>query len=422
LNKIPKLVKTSLNIMSSQPYHKGIIVNAGKTANVLGVIRDFGKRGIPVILIDSERHSMARYSRYISHRLPCQSISESETEFTKVLLDFASQLSHKTMIIPTGDTEVLDLAKNKKELERYYQLPVSDYKTVRRLVNKKEFYKMLMEMNVPHPKTYFPKNEFEVLQMGKELGYPHIIKPVYSSSFQREFRKKCFLIQSFRQLSEIIEKLKRTDFEIVLQAVIPGNKIYAFYTYLNRESQPLVSCGWDKIRHYPPDFGSGSFCRSNWRPSVVAQIIPLLQAMGYHGFAAPEVIRDPSDGKYKLLEINARTILQNRLAAACGVDIEYTAYLDLNGGYSGNSTEPRDNVFWIDDINDFASWLILFKRGQVAVSDIKNIFNAEKVHSILSGDDPVPLIARVIVLFFTRLKMLCSILYRTASVFTRFNK
>ena len=44
-----------------------------------------------------------------------------------------------------------------------------------------------------------------------------------------------------------------------------------------------------------------------------------------------EFKRDPRDGGYKLMEINARHWLWHSLAAACGVNLSYVAYRDAIG-------------------------------------------------------------------------------------------
>ena len=119
-------------------------------------------------------------------------------------------------------------------------------------------------MKIPHPKTYFPKNVIDLWLMGKEVDYPYIIKPAYSSTFQEEFGRKCFLINSSQELKRAVDKLRGKSFEVMVQEIIPGEETYEFYTYLNKQSDPLGICGWDRIRQYPPGFGTGSFCKSNW--------------------------------------------------------------------------------------------------------------------------------------------------------------
>jgi D-aspartate ligase len=378
-------------------YHDsiGVIVTTGISANSLGVIRGFGRRGIPVVYLDSEPLSMGRYSRYVSQRLKCRSPRESEIEFINVLLDFGKQVDNKMVIIPTGDMETLALSKYKKELEQFYHLPVPAHEIVQKLVNKKIFYKLLAEMQVPHPRTYFPENTIELALMGKEIDYPYIIKPAYSPPFQEEFYKKCFVINSPQELDWAVERLRGKNLEFIIQEIIPGKEIYEFYTYFNKESEPLAACGWDKIRHYPPDFGSGSFCRSSWCPSIVEQSSRLLKAIGYYGLAAPELKKDSRDGKYKLVEINARTILQNRLTAACGIDITYIAYLDAIGQAVSALPPQRNGVVWVDDFVDLLSCWIHLRRKEIGIGEIIKSLRARKVHSVAAWDDPIPLIVNV---------------------------
>ena len=393
-------------VQSNYQKPTGVIVNAGITANSLGVIKGFGRRGIPVVYLDSEPFCMCRYSRYISQRLKCQSLRKSETEFINVLLDFGKQIDNKMVIIPTGDREVLALSKYKKELEQFYHLPIPTHEILQKLVNKKIFYKLLAEMQVPHPRTYFPENTTELALMGKEIDYPYIIKPAYSSPFQEEFHKKCFVINSSQELDWAVKRLRGKNLEFVMQEIIPGKEVYELYTYFNKESEPLAICGWDKIRHYPPDFGSGSFCRSIWRPSAVEQGIQLLKAIGYYGLAAPELKKDLRDGKYKLLEINARTILQNRLTAACGIDITYIACLDAIGQPVNDSPSQCNDILWVDDFVDLLSCWIHLRRKEIGIGEIVKSLRAKKVHSVVAWDDPAPLIVHACHLGFGALRLL----------------
>lgn len=115
-----------------------MIVTAGVTANSLGVVRGFGRRGIRVIYLDTERGSIARYSKYINQRLKCRSPKESETDLISVLLAFGKQSDSRMMIIPTGDKEVIAFSKYKKKLEEFYLVPVPSHDIVQNLVNKKK--------------------------------------------------------------------------------------------------------------------------------------------------------------------------------------------------------------------------------------------------------------------------------------------
>jgi predicted ATP-grasp superfamily ATP-dependent carboligase len=176
----------------------------------------------------------------------------------------------------------------------------------------------------------------------------------------------------------------------MIQEIIPGNEIYAFYTYLDKNSKPLGVCGYDKIRHWPVDFGNGSLCISKWRPNLIKQCVELLQTTGYHGFAEPELKRDPRDGQYKLIEINPRTTLQNRLPASCGTDIEHAAYLDCSSRRMASPVYCNEGIAWIDDFTDPLSILTQARQKLTPISALSSLLKPQTVHSMASLHDPIP--------------------------------
>lgn len=371
-------------------------MTGGITANALGIVRSLGRRGIPVVYIDSDPGSFVRHSRYINRRLTCKKTNDSESGFVSLLKDFAKRENRKMMIIPVGDEALLALSKHKDELEQFYHLPVPRYETAQKLVNKKRFYLMLKEMRLPHPKTYFPEGLAELVAIGKTLAYPYIIKPAYSIAFQEEFGRKVFQVKSLQDLERAADKLRDKNMEVVIQEIIPGREIYAFFTYFNELSEPLAICGWDKIRQYPLDFGFGTFCKSNWRPAAAHDSLQLLRTLRYHGFAEVEVKRDPGDSEYKIIEINPRTSLQNTLALACGADVAYAAYLDAGGQAAKPSLSFRNNVLWADDFFDTVSFLQHLARRDISKREVIDSLNPGKVRSVAAWDDPLPLAFRAL--------------------------
>ena len=374
---------------SSNP--TGVIVTGGITANSLGIIRSFGRRGIPVVYIDSDPSSIARHSRYIKKRLTCKKTSDWDSVLIKLLKDFGKQEGHGMIVIPVGDEAVLALSKHRDELGTFYHLPVPEHEIAQKLVNKKLFYRMLNEMHLPHPKTYFPESLTELVSLGKQLPYPYIIKPAFSIPFQQEFGRKVFHVKSPRDLDMAADRFRDKNGEVVIQEIIPGREIYSFFTYFNKLSEPLAICGWDKVRQYPLDFGFGTFCKSKWRPAAAEDSLRLLRTIRYYGFAEVEVKKDPGDCEYKIIEISARTSLQNALAGACGADIGYVAYLDAGGRVTKHSTSFRNNVLWTDDLLDMVSFLIHLGRRDIGKGEIIDSINPRKVHAVAAWDGPLPL-------------------------------
>jgi predicted ATP-grasp superfamily ATP-dependent carboligase len=207
--------------------------------------------------------------------------------------------------------------------------------------------------------------------------------------------KKCFLIRSLPDLDRAASLLEGSDLEVMIQEIIPGNDCFEFSVYLDRDGEPKGICSWDRLRQYPPDFGNGTFCRNRFRPEAIDLGLEILRAIGYRGLVAVELKRDPRDLRYKVIEINPRTTLQNRLAAACGVDIEYLAYLDLTGRPIDSVDPPDTGMIWIDDFTDFFSSLTSTLHGRRTADRLSGLSAGMKtIRSVAAWDDPIPLLAR----------------------------
>ena len=376
--------------MQSNDHLAGVIVTGNSCINNLGVIRNLGRHGIPIVLLSSGRNDMVRYSRYVSRRITCPNPKESKVQFINFLLDVGKRTDKKYVILPTSDIEVMALSKYKEDLEQFYLLPIPSFEVVQKLVNKKEFYKLLDQLSVPHPKTYFPEDISELKFISREIDYPYLIKPAYSHLFAEKFHSKSFVINSSQELKQATEKLRNKNLEVVIQEIIPGKEIYMFYTYFNKKSEPIAICGYDKLRQYTPDFGSGSLCKSAWRPVPIDLAIQVLKAVKYHGMAEPEFKRDPRDGEYKLLEINARTTTESGLPPKCGVNVEYIAYLDSIGQYEEDPISPNNGILWMDEFGDLLSCLIQLKEGKLGVKEIFRSLKGEKIYATAAWDDPIP--------------------------------
>lgn len=392
------------NIMGNNNHQTNVVIPGGNGANALGVVRSFGTRNIPVIYIDSEPKAIARHSRYISKRIKCRSLKESDQNFIDILLRIGKNNNEKMVIIPTGDLDAQSISKHMDQLEQFYDIPIPEFNIASTLISKKYFYKFIAERNIDHPKTHIPKGFNELISLKSVMPYPFIVKPSNSILFQEIFSKKCFVIHSKEEFEKAVERLKGKNLDVFIQGIIPGNEIYSIYMYFNKASKPIAICGYDKLRHYPPSFGNGSLCRSKWRSEPIHIASDLLTTIGYQGIAEPEFIKDPRDGKYKLIEINVRTSLQNRLSAGCGLDIEYLAYLDVKGQNIHDLPSPDSGIEWVSDFYDFLSCLRQIKGVDLGIKETLKSLKGDKIHSIAACDDPIPLFIHMLGMLRSKLK------------------
>ena len=382
---------------------ESVIVSGIHNVNALGVLRGLARKGIPVTLLDVDRHSMVRYSRFADRRFPCPDPHDSEAGFIAALVELGQSLDHRPVFIPTGDAEVMALSKHREALLPYYRMPVVPLDTMSLLVNKKRFFQDVIRRNIPCPETCFPETADEMRKMAAGIGYPLIVKSAYSHRFIREFHKKVFVVHSPLELETAIELLDGAHQDHFLQEIIPGNTLYLFYAYLNKQSVPLGICGYDKVRQFPRDFGIGTICRSINRPQLIRDAVEYLQSIGYFGLAEAEFKLDPRDGRYKLIEINTRAVTMTLLAKACGVHMEHLAYRDLVGERVEPLGPATEGMLWIDEINELHYQLSRIRRGLFSFSEL-SVMKGKKVWACAAADDPVPLMVGLARFFYQRFK------------------
>jgi predicted ATP-grasp superfamily ATP-dependent carboligase len=354
----------------------------------LGVIRSLGRRGIPVIGLDPNPRQIGLFSRYCKG-IVCPEPQDKEEEYVDFLLALGEQLNTKGVLIPTADVDVLAISKHRDKLERYYKLPMAKLEVIEKLVNKKEFYKTLEKLDMPYPKTYYPNDISEVKQISKEITYPYIVKPIFSGFCGMP---KVFKANSSEELIKAYDKAILSGCEIVIQEVIPGSdaNIYGFCSYFNCKFEPVGVFIYKKIRGYPKGFGTCSLIKSAWEPELFKLGTQFIQNSHYYGISEIEFKKDPRDNEFKVIEVNARTWGENSLAARCGVDLSYMAYMDAIGGNIEKVVSQKVGVKWLYMFDDLRSSFESMLKGELSFVEWISSLRSEKEYAIFAWDDPVP--------------------------------
>ena len=92
-------------------------------------------------------------------------------------------------------------------------------------------------------------------------------------------------------------------------------------------------------------------------PEVASGTNRLLEEVGFRGVCSAEYKYDHRDGRYKLIEINVRPQLQDRLLLHAGVNFPAIAYLDWVEGRSAPVKEYTEGLYWIDAYRDILHYL-----------------------------------------------------------------
>jgi predicted ATP-grasp superfamily ATP-dependent carboligase len=298
--------------------------------NGLAAIRSLGRRGLRVLALDHRPHALGFRSRYAEQRLAPDPL-EDEDGFIAALHAIAEETDDVLPVFPTHDEHVNAIARHADALAGRYRFPFPSWKVLERIQSKRHQLETAEAAGVPVPRTLYPQSVEEALAAGEEIGFPLIVKPSANVGFRRSHGLQLFRCETPAELERAYEDA--APYEPMVQELIPGTAegMYTLGSYLDRDGEALGLFSGRKLSQTRGYMGSARVGEAVWVEEVVEHGLALLRALGFHGISQVEVMRDPRDGRYKLLEVNPRLWQWHSLATACGVDLPYIAYRDLVG-------------------------------------------------------------------------------------------
>jgi D-aspartate ligase len=328
-----------------------------------------------------------------------------ETALVELLRRLGRRIVCNGALIPTGDREVLFLSRNRNELENYFYFVLPRADVLERLANKKTQYQYATNIGIPMPQTHYPKSQDDLLRIAANIQFPCVIKPAYSHIWRDERRGvggwrwlKAVQVDTPEQLRTAYEQMNGSGVELVVQERIEGadSRLYSFYVYLDRNSDPLALCVIQKLRQWPPEYGSGSYSVTCRRDEIVEIGLKLLRALGYVGIANLEFKHDANDGAFKLIEVNARAGERIALASAAGVDIPYIAYRDIMGEPTAAFRSYEIGVKWVNFVNDSLGFFLYYRKTD-RLSMWRWMWSVLEVrsHAYFAWDDPLPFLGHL---------------------------
>ena len=278
--------------------------------NGLAAIRSLGRAGVRVLAVDHRPSALGFRSKYAE-----KLVSPDPFVDEHAFVNFIRALG-EVVVFPTHDDSLDAVAQYADDLEVLTPFPQWD--VLERVQSKRAQLEQATAVGVdvpaPAPSTF-----------------PVIVKPDRSVEFKRRYRRQAFRCETPAELEDALAKTEQ--FGPIVQELVPGgdDTLYTVGSYLDADGRPLgVFCG-RKLRQTPRGIGTCRVGEAVWVQEVVDDALRLLAAFEYRGLSQVEFKRDPRDGRFKLMEINARLWQWHGLAAACGVDLPRIAYADLTG-------------------------------------------------------------------------------------------
>ena len=387
------------------------VVTVGGYVQGLGLLRAFARRGTEVIVVNDRKMDIVRYSKYCKDYV-VKEIDSSES-LTRFLIDFAKTKGlNNWIILPTRDSVVYTLSKNKSFLEQYYKIPTPEWDIVKYAYNKKLTYKLAEKLGIPIPKTYYPDNVDDAIKISKNIEFPCILKPAVMHKLYDTTRSKLIkvlgkddLIESYKKLTHIIPPS-----EILIQEIIGGlpANLFSFGSFISNESIGYIIA--NRKRQIPMDFGVGStFVESASVVELKEFSLRLLKEIGYYGFSEVEFVKDPRDEKYKLLEINSRswkwiTITEQNNFGLVPLVCKWQHGIGGRQKLNNDPASVLSNIKWIHFWQDLFVSLKEILKGNLSIGEYLKTLRGKKEFAVASWDDPLPFLIEPFIYIWNRIK------------------
>jgi D-aspartate ligase len=356
----------------------------------LGIVRSLGRLGVPVCVVDDE-YSIARFSRHADQAIRVSDLRD-EDETVRALLEVGERLGLRGWVLfPTRDETVAALSRHRKVLAEFFRVPTPEWDVVRWAWDKRNTYRLADELGIPTPGTWYPRDLEELRAIEAQL--PLVIKPAIKEHFLYATKDKAWRADTPSELETLFAKAAAIvePGEVMIQELIPGDgRDQLAYCAFFKDGQAVGEMVARRGRQHPPDFGrSSTFVETTEVPELETLSERFLQAIDYYGLVELEYKRDARDGRFKLLDVNARTWGYHSLGPRSGVDFPAMLFSDQLGR-AVESARAQAGVRWVRLTTDVPTAAVMLFQRQLDWRSYLRSLRGVDVEGAFTRDDPVP--------------------------------
>lgn len=292
-----------------------VLLTDGRSLATLAIARSLGSKGIKVHVGEEFNYNITSFSKYVETNHVYPSPENHPEEFLEWVLETLKRETYDS-IIPVRDITTLLIAKNKEWIAEYTGLCIADCTTINDLMDKATSMKLAAKHGIPIPKTYYPdENGFE--RIHDEATTPLLIKPRDESGARGIVR-----VNHLKDLESYYQAANREYSSPIIQEYIDHRGgHYSIGTLFDQESKPVATHVYKETKQYPVSGGPAVNAVSVEKEPWVDDMLQLLRTIDWQGPAHMDVLFDPADDTYKLLEVNPRFWMSLNLSIQSGVDV-----------------------------------------------------------------------------------------------------
>jgi hypothetical protein len=206
-------------------------------------------------------------------------------------------------IFPSNDPWVYVFAKNRQAFAKHGVLiPVPDYETVIKPLDKYNTVLCAQEVGFPTPKSFLPETDEDFERIVAETSSPWMVRPRFTTG-----GRGMKIVTEARELKRTAHAMTAIHGVPMVQEYIPGSGAQSFYIVMDRSGHPISIFTPQVVRVNGRVLSNTTAaCISAANRPYSAEAARLLKHMGWWGGATVQTKRDARDGLPKLMEVNPR--------------------------------------------------------------------------------------------------------------------
>jgi D-aspartate ligase len=362
----------------------------------VNLVRALGLARIPVIVAATESFTPAMASRYCFGRCALPPLAQRDAVVERLLRAGETLTGALATRVPLfyGDDDQLGLVQDFRDaLSPYFAFVLPDLALSRALHSKQLFQTLAECRDLPVPRRL----QWDELE---RFEAPVLVKPrmktdweesaVASQLFHGAGKARVFP-DGRALLNEPLAVALREEFTI--QEYIPGDdrSLWSFHGFADGQGTLLAWFIGRKIRTYPPLTGDSSYVELAHDSELATLGRELVQKLGLKGVFKMDFKRHAANGRFHLLEVNARFNLWHYLGAKGGVNLAEVAYDYLTRGVRPPPIQPRPGYRWLSPRLDYLAYRSLAARGELTRARwLASLLRPHKVYDLFAWTDPLP--------------------------------
>ena len=285
--------------------------------------------------------SYTKYTKILNIKY-VEKLWEEEVFLNAINEYYLEHKDEKILLVSSNETYGEFIAKNQEILKDKFYFNYPSVNLQKTLVNKELFYKTYENSVIDLPKTiYYDCKKDE--KISENLMFPIIVKPANVILFKHitfKGKKKIYRLHSMDELNEVIGYFKNGGYDdtLIIQEYIPGDdsKLFDAVVYCNKNKKvKLISFAQIGLQeHEPTMIGNAAVLINGYSQfegvgEQIEKIKEFMESINYQGFAEFDMKYDNRDGKYKVMEINARQGRCSYYITPCGYNLIEVLARDL---------------------------------------------------------------------------------------------